>query len=132
MTGDVRKVVSGDVLEIQGIKIQVVPAYNVGKQFHPQERGDVGYVVTVDGVIYYHAGDTDRIPEMTKIQTDVAFLPVGGTYTMDAEAAAPAAKDVQAKVAVPMHWGSVVGSKKDAEAFEKLCGCEVVIMEKGK
>lgn len=132
VSGDVRKVTVGDKLEIDEIKILVVPAYNIGKRFHPKEREDVGYVVTSEGVTYYHAGDTDRIPEMTEIQTDVAFLPVGGTYTMDAKAAAQAAKDVHAKVAVPMHWGSIVGSKKEAETFKELCECEAEILEKEK
>jgi len=69
---------------------------------------------------------------MKDIHADVAFLPVGGTYTMDAEEAAKAAEDIKPKVAVPMHWGTIVGSEKDARKFESLCGCEVRILKKEK
>ena len=121
----------GDVLEMEGVRIEAVPAYNLDKPFHSKSKQWVGYVVTLDGTRYYHAGDTDHIPEMKTIQTDVALLPVGGTYTMTAEEAAEAVQDIHPKIAVPMHWGSVVGSKSDAERFGELCTCEVYIPESG-
>jgi L-ascorbate metabolism protein UlaG (beta-lactamase superfamily) len=90
----------------------------------------VGYVVTVEGVRLYFAGDTDHIPEMADIRCDVALLPVGGTYTMDAQEAAQAAADIGPQVAVPMHWGGgVVGTRRDAERFRDLYGGEVAILE---
>jgi len=112
--------------EIKGISIEAVPAYNINKNFHPRENKWNGYVFTMDRVRYYHPGDTDVIPEMKEIRADIAFLPVGGTYTMDYNEAVEAVTIINPKVAIPMHYGSVVGSKKDAEKFVTLIG------EKGK
>jgi L-ascorbate metabolism protein UlaG (beta-lactamase superfamily) len=128
--GDVRVVKPGDTLTVRGIKVDVVPAYNIGKTFHPREAGGVGYVVTTpEGLRVYHAGDTDLIPEMEQIQCDVALLPVGGTYTMDAEQAAKAANLIKPRLAIPMHWGTVVGSQADAQRFRELCQVEVRILK---
>jgi L-ascorbate metabolism protein UlaG (beta-lactamase superfamily) len=123
---------------VDGVTIETVPAYNLtkfrepGKVFHPKEDGRVGYVVTLDGVRFYHAGDTDAIPEMKSIDVDVAFLPVSGTYVMTAEEAAEAAGWMKFKVAVPMHIGAIVGTAGDAEKFKQLVGSrgQVVILEK--
>jgi|UPI0003A42662 L-ascorbate metabolism protein UlaG (beta-lactamase superfamily) len=129
--GNLRYIQPGETLKVDGIEIQAVPAYNVNKQFHPKAAGYVGYIVLLDGVKYYHAGDTDLIPEMKNIQADVAFLPVGGTYTMTAAEAAEAVNLIKPKVAVPMHWGTIVGSQKDAEQFKQLVKvCEVHILTK--
>jgi L-ascorbate metabolism protein UlaG (beta-lactamase superfamily) len=115
--------VAGATLEVlPGISIAAFPAYNLNKKFHPKDKGWLGYVITVDGVRYYVAGDTDRIPEMKDIRCDVAFLPVGGTYTMTADEAAEAVGDIQPQVAVPIHWGTIVGSRTDAVRFTGLCG----------
>jgi L-ascorbate metabolism protein UlaG (beta-lactamase superfamily) len=111
-----------------GVIVEAYPAYNVDKDFHPKANGWVGYVVEVGGRRVYIAGDTDRIPEMKGIRCDVAFLPVGGTYTMTAEQAAAAAKDISPKLAVPMHWGNIVGTRADAERFVELCECEARLM----
>ena len=132
MGGNIKKVRPGDKLSVEDVDIRVVPSYNIGKRFHPKEADYVGYIFTVGGITYYHAGDTDHIPEMKDIEADVMFLPVGGTYTMNAEEAARAVKDIGPKVAVPIHWGSIVGSKKDAERFMALCDCEVRILNAGK
>ena len=134
LKGDVRVVKPGESLVVQGIPIETVPAYNVSKfrspgvPFHPKESGHVGFIITVAGVRIYHAGDTDVIPEMDDIETDVALLPVGGTYTMTADEAAQAANRIQPQVAIPMHWGTIVGSKRDAQRFSDLCQMEVVIL----
>ena len=128
LKGDVRIVKPGDSLTVAGIPIEAVPAYNVGKQFHPKEAGHVGFIVTVGGQRIYHAGDTDVIPEMDDIQADIALLPVGGTYTMTAEEAAQAANKIKPKVAVPMHYGTIVGSIEDAHRFRDLCQVEVSIL----
>ncbi|MBI5501088.1 MAG: MBL fold metallo-hydrolase [Deltaproteobacteria bacterium] len=120
----------GSRVTVNGVEVEAVPSYNPGKQFHPRKAGNVGYVFTVDGVRWYHAGDTDQIPEMKDIRADVAFLPVGGTYTMTAEEAAKAASMMQVKVVVPMHYAKIVGSLDDAERFAKLCSVPVVILEK--
>ena len=128
LKGDVRIVKPGDSLTVAGIPIEAVPAYNVGKQFHPKEAGHVGFIVTVGGQRIYHAGDTDVIPEMDDIQADIALLPVGGTYTMTAEEAAQATNKIKPKVAVPMHYGTIVGSIEDAHRFRDLCQVEVSIL----
>lgn len=108
----------------QGVVVEAYPAYNVDKDFHPKASGWVGYVIETGGRRIYIAGDTDRIPEMKEIRCDVAFLPVGGTYTMTADEAAAAAKDISPKLAVPIHWGNIVGTRADAERFVELCECE--------
>ena len=131
--GDVRVVKPGDTLTIKGTTVDVVPAYNLDKQFHPKEAGGVGYVITTaEGFRVYHAGDTDLIPEMDQIEADIALLPVGGTYTMDAVEAAQAANTIKPRAAIPMHWGSIVGSRKDAEKFRDLCEIEVKILKPEK
>jgi L-ascorbate metabolism protein UlaG (beta-lactamase superfamily) len=128
----------GSRMEVMGVVVETVPAYNInkyrspGKVFHPKEDGRVGYVVTLDGSRFYHAGDTDATPEMMALDVDVAMLPVSGTYVMTAGEAAEAVKAMKVKVAIPMHIGSIVGSRKDAERFKELVGgkCEVEILEK--
>lgn len=105
---------------VQGIKFETVPAYNINKTFHPKENGWVGYIIEMNGIKYYIAGDTDITEENKKVKCDVAFVPVGGTYTMNFEEAAQLANEIQPKVAVPIHYGSVVGTKQDAEEFIKL------------
>ena len=129
----VRTIAPGETLTVKGAKVRAVPAYNTNKTFHPKADGKVGFVVTLGGVTYYHAGDTDAIPEMTGLAPDVALLPVSGTYVMTAEEAAEAARAIRPKVAVPMHYGAIVGSDADAHRFARLLegsGIEVVIKDK--
>jgi len=125
----VKTISPGESLTVKGVTIQAVPAYNIGKAFHPKENAYVGYVFSTGGVSYYHAGDSDYIPEMKTVKADVAFLPVGGTYTMNAEEAAQAAADIKPDLAIPIHWGSIVGSRAEAEKFRDLCFCQVNILE---
>ena len=125
-------------LDVGGVKIEAVPAYNLnkfrepGKMFHPKEDKKVGYLVTLDGVWFYLAGDCDGMEEMKSLDADVAFLPVSGTYVMTAEEAAAAAEGMKAKVVVPMHIGTIIGTMADAERFRKLVGKSraVEILEK--
>lgn len=111
-----------------GVEVEVVAAYNdhrfrePGVPFHPRDES-CGYLFTLDGTRFYHAGDTDRIPEMDVLaekDIDVAFLPIGGTYTMDAEEAVEAAEAIQADVVIPIHYGHVDGTEADAHAFKKM------------
>ena len=120
----------GDKLTVSGIQIEAVPAYNTNKNFHPKQNGWLGFVLTVDGVRIYHAGDTDLIPEMDSIKADIALLPVSGTYVMTAEEAVEAAKIIKPKLVIPMHYDSIVGSADDARRFcDALAGtCEVVVL----
>ena len=122
LSGDVTPVRPGDSLDVHGIKVQAVPAYNTREerlQMHPKANAWVGYILTLGPNTYYHAGDTDHAPELSAIRADVAFLPIGGTYTMDPAEAAGLAKAISPQVAVPMHYGFVVGSPSDAERFAK-------------
>jgi len=130
LSGDVRVVKPGDKVTVSGIPIEAVPAYNTNKSFHPKDNGWLGFIVTVDGVRIYHAGDTDLIPEMASFQVDVALLPVSGTYVMTADEAVEAARMINPKVVIPMHYGAIVGSAEDAQQFSKaLTGtCEVVVL----
>ncbi len=117
---NLRTVKPGDTLTIANLRIEATPSYNIDKQYHPKEKGYVGYLIRTSTRSFYHAGDTDLIPEMQNIRADVAFLPVGGKYTMNALQAANAAKQIKPKVAVPIHYGSIVGSQSDAESFEAI------------
>jgi len=132
----VRVVKAGDKVETDDLTVDVVPAYNTnkfrspGSPFHPQEDGKVGFVLSVEGIRIYHAGDTDEIPEMAALKgVDVALLPVSGTYVMTAEEAAKACKAIRPKLAIPMHYGAIVGSAADAEAFRKSATCRVEILK---
>jgi len=123
LSGDIRVVKPGDSLTIATVPVEVVPSYNVDKTFHPKASGMLGFIVTIDGVRIYHAGDTDFIPEMKNIHADIALLPVSGTYVMTAEEAAEAALTIKPVVVIPMHFGCIVGSEADAKLFaEKLEG----------
>jgi L-ascorbate metabolism protein UlaG (beta-lactamase superfamily) len=123
-------VVPGQNYTIGSLNIMTLPAYNLDKKFHPKGNNWIGYIITLaTGQKIYHAGDTDFIPEMRKVITDIALLPCGGTYTMTAQQAAGAANIFKPKVLIPMHWGEVVGSKADAEEVKKLFKGETVILE---
>lgn len=106
--------------ETKGIKFNTVSAYNIGKLFHPKGNNWVGYVIEIDGITYYIAGDTDLTEESKKVSCDVAFVPVGGTYTMNYSEAAELINNIKPKIAVPIHYGSIVGTKQDAENFINL------------
>lgn len=123
LSGDVTAVAPGESHEIAGVRFTTVPAYNTAEerlQMHPRANRWVGYVLDLPGGTYYHAGDTDHVSELDDLKTDVAFLPIGGTYTMDAGEAAGLARSIGPQIAVPMHYGFVVGSPSDAERFRAL------------
>lgn len=102
---------------IEGLQLETVPAYNTDKQFHPKSNGWVGYILTVDGTRIYIAGDMDATDEAKAVKCDIALVPVGGTYTMTAKEAAELINVMQPKIAIPVHYGSVVGSDADAKEF---------------
>lgn len=130
LTGKVKVVKPGDKIKVSGVDIEAVPAYNINKAYHPRDKGWVGYIFSVNGQRIYLAGDTDYIPEMKTFKADIALLPVSGTYVMTAEEAVQAALDIHAKTVIPMHYGSIVGSKSDAQRFaDELKGqIEVMIL----
>lgn len=133
---EIKIVKPGDKINVGEYQIEAVPAYNLnkfrepGKVFHPKEDGKVGFVVSVKGVRIYHTGDTDHIPEMKNIRTDIALIPVSGTYVMTAQEAAEAVASINPKIVIPMHYGAIVGSSKDAADLQRLVKVEVKILEK--
>src|SRR3954469_20788552 len=140
LSGHVRSIAAGEEIEpehLRGVSVRAVAAYNTSKRdkegrvFHPREAGGVGFDVNVRGERLYHAGDTDVIPEMDAVTgVDVALLPVSGTYVMTAHEAAEAARRIQPGVAVPMHWGSHIGTEADAREFADKATVPVRILEK--
>ena len=130
-----RTMAPGDRLTVADVEVEAVRAYNVNKfrspgvPFHPRQADHVGYVVTVEGVRIYHAGDTDHIPEMANLNVDVGLLPVSGTYVMTVEEAAEAAQVIKPQIVVPMHYGSGIGTANDGERLTTLYQGQVVLLE---
>jgi L-ascorbate metabolism protein UlaG (beta-lactamase superfamily) len=123
----------GGIIEVSGIKVAGVASYNPAKQFHPKSNNWLGFVIEIASTRIYYAGDTDLIGEMKELKDiDVALLPVGGTYTMDAKAASDAALRIKPGCAIPYHFGDIVGSKTDAEKFSQNAGCQVEILKPGQ
>ena len=120
----------GEHIEIDGIKIETVPAYNIRKPFHPKRNGWVGYVVSMDSVRFYIAGDTDAVEEARAVKCDVAFIPIGGTYTTNAKEAAEIANAIKPSAAIPIHYGSIVGKLKDADTFKNYVDSDIQIVVK--
>ena len=136
LTGEMEIVKPGDTIEVRGIGVEAVPAYNVnkfrspGNPYHPKDAGHVGFVITVNGQRIYHAGDTDLIPEMEDLRDiDIALLPVSGTYVMTVEEAVQAAEMIQPELAIPMHVGRGIGSREAAEMFKEKAPIDVVVLE---
>ena len=118
---------------VQGIKFETISAYNTNKTFHPKENGWVGYIIIINGIRYYIAGDTDITEENKQVKCDVAFVPVGGTYTMDFKEAANLINEIKPKIAIPIHYGSIVGTEQDAIDFIRLLHPEIkgiILMKK--
>jgi L-ascorbate metabolism protein UlaG (beta-lactamase superfamily) len=125
-------IMPGLTLALDGIWLKGVPAYNPDKQFHPKASNWVGFVIEIGSKRIYYAGDTDLTEEMKVLKDiDVALLPVGGTYTMNAKEAAEATMHIKPKLAIPYHWGDIVGGRDDAEQFAESAVCEVKILEPG-
>jgi len=123
--------------KIIDIEVKTIPSYNTNKKFHPKENDWVGYLITLNNIVYYIAGDTDITEENKKVVCDVAFLPVGGTYTMDSKEAAELANIIKPKIAIPVHYGSIVGKLKDGQLFIKklnkgIIGKEIYIINNKK
>lgn len=127
--GTLKIITPGQIIDIGDIKIQATPAYNTNKEFHQKENEWCGYLIKIKDKLIYHAGDTDIIPEMDNIKADIALLPVGGTYTMNAQEAALAAQKVKATTVIPMHYTKgLVGSPEDAEKLKQLLPEKVIIL----
>jgi L-ascorbate metabolism protein UlaG (beta-lactamase superfamily) len=134
LSGHIITVKPGEELTVKGFLIRTIPAYNINKfrspgvPFHPKESAYVGFLIRVKGLVIYHAGDTDFIPEMKGLRPDIALLPVSGTYVMTAEEAVEAAAAIKPGLAVPMHVGGPIGSLSDAERFKEKAAVPVTIL----
>jgi len=129
---DTRRVLieAGETVNVLGFDIEAVPAYNIGKPFHPKASGWVGYIVNVGGGRIYVCGDTDDIPEGRAVSCDIVCVPVGGKFTMDAREAAVFVKAMSPKIAVPIHFGDAAGFPSAADEFEKALGGAVKVVRK--
>ncbi len=117
--------------EIDNIKFKTIPAYNVNKNFHPKANRWIGYLINLNNIVYYIAGDTDITDENRKVKCDLAFVPIGGTYTMTAKEAASLVNEINPKITVPIHYGLIVGNKDDEKVFKENLNsniqCEILI-----
>lgn len=120
----------GDLLQLDGFDVLAVPAHNLEKKFHTPDDGWLGYVFTVDGTTFYHAGDTGFLPSMADIRCDIAFLPCDGHYTMSVEDAAKAAEACGAEVVVPVHWGEPHGTHADVDRLDELFPGDVWVLDR--
>ncbi len=126
-------ILPGLSVDLGSVRVSGVAAYNPGKQFHPKANNWVGFVIEVGSKRIYYAGDTDLTDEMKSLkEIDVALLPVGGTYTMDATEAAEATKYIKPEQAIPYHWGDIVGDLADAEEFAEVAECKVQVLSAGE
>ena len=117
----------GETAEVAGVTVKAIPAYNVSKRFHPRKNDWLGYLVEMDGQRIYVCGDSDVTPEAMAVQCDILLCPVGGTYTMTAAEAAQLANTIRPKLAIPTHYGTVVGSRQDAETFRRLVDSAIAV-----
>ncbi len=126
-------ITNGLTIELESARVVGVAAYNPNKQFHPKSNNWVGFVIELGSKRLYYAGDTDLTAEMKALKgIDAAMLPVGGTYTMNATEAAEAITFIKPKLAIPYHWGDIVGGRGDAEKFAKAAQCETRILAPGE
>lgn len=126
-------IMPGLTVEYEGVRIIAVPAYNPAKDFHPRANNWVGFVIDLGSKRIYYAGDTDLTEEMKALKNiDVALLPVGGTYTMNAAEAAQAANHIKPQEVIPYHWGDIVGDLSDAMEFARLAECRTTVITAGQ
>ncbi|HXV51260.1 MAG TPA: MBL fold metallo-hydrolase [Nitrosopumilaceae archaeon] len=131
-------VVPGQEKTVRGIKIKAVSAYNIdkinpdtGRPFHPKDDNKVGFIINIEGASIYHTGDSDLVPEMDDLRPDVLLIPVSGTYVMTAREAANAIERIKPKIAIPMHYGTIVGTESDAKELKNMVkSCQVQILTK--
>ena len=128
----------GEEKTINNVTVKAIPAYNINKinpdtkkPFHPKDDKKIGFIITIQGTSIYHTGDSDLIPEMTDLNPDILLIPVSGTYVMTAKEAADAIEKIKPKIAIPMHYGTIVGSENDAKEFKDMVkSCKVQILTK--
>ena len=118
--GRIETIAQGSSKEVDGLTIETIPAYNTLKPFHMKSAGWVGYIFEADGKRVYIAGDTDATKEAKAVKCDIALVPIGGHYTMDCKDAAAVVNTIKPEVAIPTHYGSIVGSPEDGKRFAEL------------
>lgn len=119
---------AGESGTVCGYPVEAVASYNLNRSFHPKENGWLGYVVTVDGQRIYVAGDTDAVPEAAAVHCDIALLPIGGTFTMNAKEAAALVRKIRPKAVIPTHYGTIVGQRSDGQLFSDAVGSEIHVV----
>jgi len=134
------EIAPGEVKTVGNVKMAAYPAYNINKYrdpargvvFHPRQDGRVAYLIELEGVKIFHAGDSDFVPEFREVKADVVLVPVSGVYVMTPSEAAEFVNTVEPRVAIPMHYGSIVASEKEAQEFKRLVkpGIEVVVLQR--
>jgi L-ascorbate metabolism protein UlaG (beta-lactamase superfamily) len=137
---NVVEIAPGEVKTVGNVKMAAYPAYNINKYrdpargvvFHPRQDGRVAYLIELEGVKIFHAGDSDFVPEFREVKADVVLVPVSGVYVMTPSEAAEFVNTVEPRVAIPMHYGSIVASEKEAQEFKRLVkpGIEVVVLQR--
>ena len=110
---------------VDDIEFETIPAYNINKNFHPKNNNWVGYIININNIKYYIAGDTDMTEEAINVKCDIAFIPIGGTYTMDYKEAATLTNKIKPKYAIPIHYGLIVGKYEDAIKYSNLLDKEI-------
>ena len=113
-------------IDIDNINIKTIPAYNIDKPFHPRSNNWLGYIITYNNISYYIAGDTDKTEDNMKVKCDIAFIPIGGKFTMDVNEASELINIINPKVVIPIHYGSVVGSMELGKVLKDLVNVEVI------
>jgi L-ascorbate metabolism protein UlaG (beta-lactamase superfamily) len=127
LVGRILTVKPGVYQEVEGLEFETVPAYNILKPFHPKGAEWVGYILRVDDKRIYIAGDTDETKETKAVKCDIALVPIGGTYTMDAKKAAELVNTIRPEVAIPTHYGTIVGKPSDGEVFAQHVKAPTVV-----
>ena len=129
---EIETVKPGTYHEIGNLELETIPMYNILKPFHPKAAGWVGYILKINGKRIYIAGDTDATKEAKEVICDIALVPIGGTYTMDAKKAAELVNEINPEVAIPTHYGSIVGKLSDAKVFAANVKDTIKVVEKIK
>lgn len=118
---------SNKTYQLANLSFETVNSYNKIAPFHPKEKDYLGYNVLINETKYYVMGDTNRTEETDLVKTDICFVPIGGTYTMDIKEASDYINYLRPKKAIPIHYGSIVGDKSLAEEFKKLIKEEIEV-----
>lgn len=120
----------GEKGQALNMEVEAVPSYNIMKPFHLKKNGWLGYVVTVGGTRIYVCGDMDAIPEGKAVNCDIVLVPIGGKFTMNVKEAASFVNEMKPKIAIPTHYGSIVGKKEDGQEFARLVDNDIQVVIK--